>query len=137
VMLHLVADSASRFFLEQALPGGGGRNVFNVIPVDFRALDTLGEITVLALFALHLYLRGHDLPGGGFVAGITVTMTLIVLYMAAGARWVEARLKVAPVRWIGVGLLLAIATGLAAVVLGKPFLTSHHGHWTVPVLGEV
>ena len=200
VMLHLVADSASRFFLEQALPGGGGRNVVNVILVDFRALDTLGEITVLSivalavfallwrfrpaveaidaprkrdaasapddghadrdraalidqvaiprllillaapvitLFALHLFLRGHDLPGGGFVAGITVTMTLIVLYMAAGARWVEARLKVAPVRWIGAGLLLAIATGLAAVVLGDPFLTSHHGHWTLPVLGNV
>jgi len=50
---------------------------------------------------------------------------------------VEARLKVAPIRWIGAGLLLAIATGLAAVVLGEPFLTSHHGHWTVPLLGEV
>jgi multicomponent K+:H+ antiporter subunit A len=194
VMNHLVADSASRFFLEQALPGGGGRNVVNVILVDFRALDTLGEITVLAivalavfallwrfrpavesiapprrrgevaparnkraladqmaipallilmaapliaLFALHLFLRGHDLPGGGFVAGITVTMALIVLYMAAGARWVEARLKVAPVRGIGAGLLLAIATGLAAVVLGEPFLTSYHGHWTLPVLGNV
>lgn len=194
VMNHLVADSASRFFLEQALPGGGGRNVVNVILVDFRALDTLGEITVLAivalavfgllwrfrpaaeslgpprqhgddapaqnknaladqlaipallillatplivLFALHLFLRGHDLPGGGFVAGITLTMALIVLYMAAGARWVEARLKVAPVRWIGAGLLLAIATGLAAVVLGEPFLTSYHRHWTLPVLGNV
>jgi multicomponent K+:H+ antiporter subunit A len=201
VMNHLVADTASRFFLEQALPGGGGRNVVNVILVDFRALDTLGEITVLAivalavfallwrfrpapesigsprrrdevadaqdeartrrrqtvladqlaipgllillvapviaLFALHLFLRGHNLPGGGFVAGITVTMMLIVLYMAGGARWVEARLEVAPVRWIGVGLLLAIATGLAAVVLGEPFLTSRHGHWTLPVLGDV
>jgi multicomponent K+:H+ antiporter subunit A len=201
VMNHLVADTASRFFLEQALPGGGGRNVVNVILVDFRALDTLGEITVLAivalavfgllwrfrpapesigwprrregvadtqdeaharrrqatlgdqlaipgllillvapliaLFALHLFLRGHNLPGGGFVAGITVTMMLIVLYRAAGARWVEARLEVAPVRWIGVGLLLAIATGLAAVVLGEPFLTSRHEHWTLPVLGDV
>jgi multicomponent K+:H+ antiporter subunit A len=194
VMNHLVADSASRFFLEQALPEGGGRNVVNVILVDFRALDTLGEITVLAivalavftllwrfrpaaesigsprqrdgvapaqdkdaladqlaipallillvaplivLFALHLFLRGHDLPGGGFVAGITVTMALIVLYMAGGARWVEARLRVAPVRWIGAGLLLAIATGIAAIVLGEPFLTSHHGHRTVPVLGDI
>jgi multicomponent K+:H+ antiporter subunit A len=200
VMNHLVADTASRFFLEQAVPGGGGRNVVNVILVDFRALDTLGEITVLAivalavfallwrfrpatesidtprkrgeatvhdevqvgreraaladqlaipgllillvaplitLFALHLFLRGHDLPGGGFVAGITVTMALIVVYMAAGARVVEARLKVVPVRWIGAGLLLAIATGVAAVVLGAPFLTSYHGHWTLPVLGNV
>jgi multicomponent K+:H+ antiporter subunit A len=92
---------------------------------------------LIALFALHLFLRGHDLPGGGFVAGITVTMMLIVLYMAAGARWVEARLKVAPVRWIGAGLLLAIATGLAAVALGDPFLTSYHGHWTLPVLGDI
>ncbi|HET9818701.1 MAG TPA: monovalent cation/H+ antiporter subunit A [Rhodanobacteraceae bacterium] len=200
VMNHLVADSASRFFLEQALPGGGGRNVVNVILVDFRALDTLGEITVLAivalavfallwrfrpaaesigaphqrevapaqdevhadrhppawtdqsatpgllilliapliaLFALHLFLRGHNLPGGGFVAGITVTMTLIVLYMAGGTRWLEARLRIAPARWIGMGLLLAIATGLAAVVLGDRFLTSYHGRWTVPVLGEI
>ncbi|HEX5953358.1 MAG TPA: hydrogen gas-evolving membrane-bound hydrogenase subunit E, partial [Rhodanobacteraceae bacterium] len=101
------------------------------------ALLILMAAPLIALFALHLFLRGHDLPGGGFVAGITVTMTLIVLYMAAGARWVEARLKVAPVRWIGVGLLLAIATGLAAVVLGEPFLTSYHGLWSVPVLGNI
>jgi multicomponent K+:H+ antiporter subunit A len=101
------------------------------------ALLILMAAPLIALFALHLFLRGHDLPGGGFVAGITVTMALIVLYMAAGARWVEARLKVAPVRWIGAGLLLAIATGLAAVVLGEPFLTSYHGHWTLPVLGNV
>jgi multicomponent K+:H+ antiporter subunit A len=57
--------------------------------------------------------------------------------MAGGARWLEARLRIAPARWIGAGLLLAIATGLAAVVLGDPFLTSYHGHWSVPVLGDI
>jgi multicomponent Na+:H+ antiporter subunit A len=38
----------SRYFVERSLPDAHGRNVVNVILVDFRALDTLGEITVLA-----------------------------------------------------------------------------------------
>jgi multicomponent Na+:H+ antiporter subunit A len=37
------------FFAEQSLPAAHGRNLVNVILVDFRAMDTLGEITVLAL----------------------------------------------------------------------------------------
>jgi multicomponent Na+:H+ antiporter subunit A len=45
----------SSWFLEQSLPLGHGRNVVNVILVDFRALDTLGEITVLAVAALGVY----------------------------------------------------------------------------------
>ncbi|HWH36629.1 MAG TPA: hydrogen gas-evolving membrane-bound hydrogenase subunit E [Candidatus Limnocylindrales bacterium] len=45
-------DTISSFFLEQSLPAAHGRNVVNVILVDFRALDTLGEIAVLALAGL-------------------------------------------------------------------------------------
>ena len=43
------------WFLQQSLPAGHGRNVVNVILVDFRALDTLGEITVLAVAALGVF----------------------------------------------------------------------------------
>jgi multicomponent K+:H+ antiporter subunit A len=92
---------------------------------------------VIALFGIHLFLRGHDLPGGGFAAGITVSVALILLYVARGARWVEARLHVAPVRWIGAGLLLAVATGAGAMLLGYPFLTSHSRHVMLPLLGEL
>ncbi|NLG69091.1 MAG: DUF4040 domain-containing protein [Firmicutes bacterium] len=49
---HRVWPSIAPFFLETSLPLGGGRNVVNVILVDFRGLDTLGEITVLAIAAL-------------------------------------------------------------------------------------
>ncbi|EIM03342.1 cation:proton antiporter [Rhodanobacter thiooxydans] len=200
-MMHPVADSISRFFLERAYTEGGGHNVVNVILVDFRGFDTLGEISVLAivaltvfallrrfrpaaesinapaqqrlqtalgasgpgraadhsltdylmipgliiqlmapvivLFGLHLFLRGHDLPGGGFVAGITVSVALILLYMARGARWVEAHLRVLPVRWIGLGLLLAAGTGLGSLAFGRPFLTSYFRHVELPVLGEL
>src|SRR5699024_3215371 len=54
-MLHPVSDTVSRFFLENALPGGGGGNVVNVILVDFRGFDTLGEITVLSIVALTVF----------------------------------------------------------------------------------
>ena len=200
-MTHPVADSISRFFLERAYAEGGGRNVVNVILVDFRGFDTLGEISVLAivaltvftllrrfrpaaesigapvqqrqqtaldaaasgraadhsltdylmipgliiqlmspvilLFGLHLFLRGHDLPGGGFVAGITVAVALILLYMARGARWVETRLRVLPVRWIGAGLLLAVLTGLGSLAFGRPFMTTYFQYLELPLLGRV
>jgi multicomponent K+:H+ antiporter subunit A len=200
VMMHPVDDSISEFFLEKAYAQGGGRNVVNVILVDFRAFDTLGEITVLAivslsvfallrrfrpseesvgaplqqmmqavqdedhdgrgrghtlaqylyvpgliirlmfpiilLFAIHLFLRGHDLPGGGFSAGLTASTALILLYMAGGVRWVETRFKVSPVRWIGLGLLLALATGAGSLAFGYPFLTSYFRYLDAPVLGR-
>jgi len=44
-----------KYFAEASLPGGKGRNIVNVILVDFRAIDTLGEITVLAVAAIGVY----------------------------------------------------------------------------------
>ncbi len=45
----------SRFYVENSVGGGHGRNIVNVILVDFRALDTLGEITVLAIAAIGVF----------------------------------------------------------------------------------
>jgi multicomponent K+:H+ antiporter subunit A len=92
---------------------------------------------VILLFSVYLFLRGHDLPGGGFAAGITASVALILLYMARGARWVESRLRVLPVRWIGVGLLLAAGTGLGSMGFGYPFLTSHFSYADIPALGRL
>ncbi len=49
---HPLDSHLSAFFVEHSLPRGKGRNVVNVILVDFRGLDTLGEITVLAVAAV-------------------------------------------------------------------------------------
>lgn len=45
----------SEYYASNSVPGGHGRNIVNVILVDFRSLDTLGEITVLAVAALGVY----------------------------------------------------------------------------------
>jgi len=195
--------SISPFFLGNALPGGGGSNVVNVMLVDFRAFDTMGEITVLSAVALTVYallrrfrppaesiaqpeqqravpddlatdllkprrsdefargyllvpsviarllmpvslvvavhylLRGHNEPGGGFVAGLIVSITLLMQYIVSGTRWVEARTNVRPARWIAIGLLIGAITGLGSVAVGYPFLTSHTAHVTLPMLGEI
>jgi len=195
-------QSISPFFLDQALPGGGGANVINVMLVDFRAFDTLGEITVLGVVALtvyallrrfrppresarlprqqhgshdaatdlvhphttpdtppgymlvpavlvrwllpvagilaaYLFLRGHDEPGGGFVAGLVVAIAIITQYLVAGAQWVEARLELNPLRWIALGLLAAVGTGAGALFVGYPFMTTYTAHIEVPALGVV
>ncbi|HUG07415.1 MAG TPA: hydrogen gas-evolving membrane-bound hydrogenase subunit E [Acidimicrobiia bacterium] len=63
------APSLADEYLSRAEPEGGGTNVVNVILTDFRALDTLGEITVLAVVAMGVMalLMGRHRPGGGDV----------------------------------------------------------------------
>ncbi|WP_459614476.1 monovalent cation/H+ antiporter subunit A [Bordetella sp. 2513F-2] len=55
VLMRPQGETISSFFVHNALPEGGGTNVVNVILVDFRGFDTLGEITVLGIVALTVY----------------------------------------------------------------------------------
>jgi multicomponent K+:H+ antiporter subunit A len=66
-----------------------------------------------------------------------MAVAFILQYMAGGTRWAEARLGIRPVRWIGVGLLAATATGAGAWAFGRPFLTSHVAQVALPFIGEV
>lgn len=89
------------------------------------------------LVAVYLFMRGHNEPGGGFVAGLVFSVALLLQYIVSGTSWVEAHLPLYPRRWIGTGLLIALATGLGALFWGYPFLTSHTAHLHLPVVGEV
>jgi multicomponent K+:H+ antiporter subunit A len=92
---------------------------------------------IVIVLALYLFLRGHDLPGGGFAAGIAMTSAFIMQYMAVGTRWLEDRLRVLPLAWMGFGLLLATATGLGSWLFGYPFLTTHSRYLEIPLIGKV
>jgi multicomponent K+:H+ antiporter subunit A len=173
-------DSISPYFLRTAVPEGGGANVVNVILVDYRGYDTMGEITVLGiagvviyallagfvpaqrprpptseprsqflplvarlllplavLVSLYLFLRGHNEPGGGFIAGLVLALALILQYVANGQRWIEQRLRTDFRAWIGAGLLIAGGAGIGSWFLGAPFLTSTYAYWSLPVIGAV
>jgi multicomponent K+:H+ antiporter subunit A len=198
VMTRSPPELLAQHFLARAYSEGGGTNAVNVILVDFRAFDTLGEIFVVAAVALTAYallrrfrpaadslvtpeprrngrdappgvagdpagpgwmlvpfaltrlifpvmlvvaafllLRGHDLPGGGFAAGMVVAAAVLLQYMVGGTDWTEERLAwLRPLPWLGGGLMVAALTGLAALAFGRPFLTTYFAYAEWPVVGK-
>ncbi len=177
-------DSISNYFVEHSKPEGGGANIVNVILVDFRGFDTVGEITVLAIAALAIYalldglrlnlpgsdvegrpwapdrhpliittiarpllplgllvsvyvfLRGHNWPGGGFVAGLITASALILQYLASGDDWIKARIRLRFHQLMAAGLGCAMLTGLGSWAFGAPFLTSAFDYFHWPLVGE-
>ena len=101
------------------------------------ALIMAALFPIIGAAALYLLLRGHDAPGGGFVAGVTMAVAFIVQYIAHGTVWVEARLRVLPIRWMGIGLLVACGIGAAALPFNLPFLSSYFSYVDVPWIGKV
>jgi multicomponent K+:H+ antiporter subunit A len=175
-------DSISPYFLEKTVTEGGGANAVNVIIVDFRGFDTLGEIAVLSMagmivavlltgfrtrvapappaseqvthplllravatlllplaimVSIYFFLRGHNLPGGGFIAGLVFAIAVLLQYLALGVARVEAVMRFRPARWIGWGLLAAGLTGIGSFFVAHPFLTSSFKYFALPVIGEV
>lgn len=201
VLTRRAVEGISSFFIENSLPLAGGTNIINVILVDFRGFDTLGEITVLGIVALTVFallrrfrpapesvgvpiqqqeqdaqtgglppdphallpagpmklpgvivqlllpvagmvavfflLRGHNEPGGGFVAGLVVATAVILQYLVGGTAWAESRTRIFPQYWIALGLLCASGAGLVAWLAGRPFLSALAWHTALPVIGEL
>lgn len=178
----------AQWYLDHSLPAGKGANVVNVILVDFRALDTLGEILVvglaglaaapllgggrrsrhaakrmgngpddgntrgasegsadfasvllrqgilplsalLALIALVLLWRGHNLPGGGFIGGLVAACAAVLLALAFGVDRARAVLHLPPLALLAIGLAVAAGAGLIGLLQGQAFLA---GQWIFP-----
>lgn len=113
---------------------------FNPSPLMFRI--TSSWILPLALVvSLYIFLRGHNLPGGGFIAGLITSLALVIQYIALGQDRAEQLIGAKSGRlyevWIGIGLTIAGLTGIAAWLWGRPFLTSAHIYVSPPILGEM
>jgi len=199
ILTRAPGPTMSTYFVEEALPLGGGTNIVNVILVDFRGFDTMGEITVVGIVALTVYallrrfrpapesvglprqqqdqgdpvvapdihallpdntlalpavlvrfllpiaalvsvyllLRGHNLPGGGFVGGLVMATAVILQYIVGGVYWVESRSRLNPQHWIALGLLAAGFASLSAWFMAKPFLSAIAWDIALPVIGHV
>ncbi|MBZ4420006.1 Na+/H+ antiporter subunit B [Myxococcus sp. RHSTA-1-4] len=103
--------------------------IFNSV---VRALQPL-----LLFFSVFLLLSGHHAPGGGFTGGMVAASAFVLYGMATDTAAARRALRVPLPVLMGVGLLLALASGLVSVVSGEPFLTSVWLKFGAGVLGEV
>ncbi len=85
-------------------------------------------ITILLLFSVFLLLRGHDLPGGGFIGGLVAVAAVALYLIAFGVDAASVLLRIRPRGLLGVGLLAAVVAGLMGMLSGQPFLT---GQWLI------
>lgn len=179
-MMTRPSQTIAEELLARSLPEAYGSNVVNVVLVDFRSFDTLGEIAVFGIAGLvvhallkrarmapeekvdgppiplpmaadlsqvlfplaltvsiYLFLRGHNSPGGGFIAGLVLVIPVLLQYVIQGMGAFERQLGVDYVKCIGIGLLFALFTGLAPFLWGHSFLTSGHVDPVLPLIGEV
>ncbi len=103
----------------------------------FRAVGSF-LFFVINVFAVYLLLRGHNLPGGGFIGGLGSALSLILLSLAFGVERTQQILRVDPTRIAAVGLLLAIATAVLPLFAGDALLKHYHLKLKdVPVLGSL
>jgi multicomponent Na+:H+ antiporter subunit B len=93
-------------------------------------------LPLLLLFSIFLLIRGHNEPGGGFVGGLVAAAAFSLFTIANGVRHARMTLRIAPGRFIGVGLLLALIAGLMPLFIGKPFLTGLWAETEVPAIGH-
>lgn len=88
-------------------------------------LKTVGRfiIILISLYALFLLFRGHNLPGGGFIAGLVTVAGITVYTIAFGKDEARKLIQVDPQKLLASGLGLALTSGFISLLYGKPFMT--------------
>jgi len=94
-------------------------------------------LPLFMLFSFFLFIRGHNQPGGGFVAGLMAAAAWSLYAVAFGPAAARDALWVDPRLFIAIGLLIVIISGFAGVALGQPFMTGWWGYIDLPVLGKM
>ncbi|SDW32821.1 monovalent cation/H+ antiporter subunit A [Litoreibacter albidus] len=130
------------YALTEALLGGPVRaRLLNRQPDQARAGDvhpmmmvvlTRVIMPVVILVGFYIFWRGHNEPGGGFIAGLIVSIGVVMQYMASGFAWTSSRLRYPYHGVIGAGVLIAGLTGIGSWFVGKPFLTSDFTYVRIP-----
>ncbi|MEL6102602.1 MAG: monovalent cation/H+ antiporter subunit A [Pseudomonadota bacterium] len=141
-----VAGLAIFALMESLLRGAAGRRLRNShhYNVDrsrdrhplMMVVATRAMMPIAVMVGIYLFLRGHNQPGGGFVAGLVISIALLMQYMASGFAWAQRRQRIEYHAMIGWGCVIAGLTGVASWLAGVPFLTSWFGYFEFPPIEE-
>ncbi|MEM8663937.1 MAG: Na(+)/H(+) antiporter subunit B [Pseudomonadota bacterium] len=99
----------------------------------FRTIAPYLAVLML-LFSLFVLLRGHNLPGGGFIGGLIAASAIAIYGIAFGVGPVRRAMVINPNTLAGIGVVMSALAGVMAVFASKPFLT---GLWYLPTVSGV
>jgi multicomponent K+:H+ antiporter subunit A len=132
--------------LETAVRGASGRRLFHW-PADILqsperhpmmlVVATRLLLPLAVVIGLYIFLRGHNLPGGGFIAGLVISIAILMQYMASGFEWASHRRPIEHHTLIALGVLVAAATGIGSLAFDAPLFTSSFGYFNLPLIGEL
>jgi multicomponent Na+:H+ antiporter subunit B len=94
--------------------------------------NALPIIFLVVALGFHLFLRGHNAPGGGFIAGLVMAIAILIYRMTSD----QPSLNLNPHLLLSVGLVVAVLTGVVPMLFGYSFLKSSYGYVTAPFIGK-
>jgi len=88
-------------------------------------------LVMAVLYSLYIVLRGHNSPGGGFIGGLIAGVGILFFAIARGRQEALRCLRAAPTTLCGLGVLLALTSGIPALLVGQGYLT--HQWFFIPL----
>lgn len=109
------------------------------VSYDSIVLRTVSRLMlpVLLLLSVFMLLRGHNMPGGGFIGGLVASSAIILQMIAFGPTYARNVVRVNYLTLAGVGIVFATAFGLPALVTGQPFMTAFWIPDPIPGIGKI
>jgi len=110
---------------------------------QFKSNDMMLQVSmrvislIIFVFSCYLFFAGHNAPGGGFIGGLMTASAILVLYLVFDMKTITQAIPFNFTTIIGVGLLLAVSTGISSMIFGYPFLKHFFGSFQIPIFGEV
>ncbi|GIO38898.1 MULTISPECIES: Na(+)/H(+) antiporter subunit B [Paenibacillus] len=93
-------------------------------------------VVIILTFSIYLFMNGHHFPGGGFVGGLSTATAIILMYLSFGIEKVRENIRMDFKKLAAIGVLIAVGTGMTAVIFGRPFLTQAFDHFDLPIFGD-
>ena len=94
-------------------------------------------VFIILTLALYLFFSGHNNPGGGFVGGLVLASSFVLMLLAFDIETVKEGIPVDFKIISAFGALIVLLTGLGATIFGEPFLTQTFATLELPLFGEI
>ncbi len=94
-------------------------------------------LPILLMLSVFMLLRGHNLPGGGFIGGLVASSAIILQLVAFGPAFARQVLRVNYLGLAAFGVFFAAIWGLPALMNGQPYMTAFWIPEPIPGVGKI